>query len=385
MFHEFQQIVQSPDQYARDWKARTKGKVIGYFCSYVPEEIIYAAGILPVRVLSSLEPEKESAAHIASMYCPFSRGVIGRLLSGGYEYLDGVIIARTCQQNLQAFESYVAEMETRGKSLFHYQVGMPMLTGPEARKRFGTKPKDFLIAELKDFKASLENWSGSRISEEALDRSIEVYNTNRRLLRQLWKLRRNDPPPFSGTEAMQISLSMMLMDKAAGNTLLKNLIEQLATRQNGPKSGTRLMIAGGENWDIRILALVESLGANVVVDDLCMGSRYFWNEIIPEKDRLAAIAARYLDRPPCPTTDVVERRRIAHISSLIEEYNVQGVWLIQQKFCDPHEFDNVAIASFLDSRGVPNYTSELDTTVAEGQLKIRLQAFLEMLGGELFY
>jgi benzoyl-CoA reductase subunit C len=263
---------------------------------------------------------------------------------------------------------------------------MPMLTGPEARKRFGTKPKDFLIAELKDFKASLENWSGSRISEEALDRSIEVYNTNRRLLRQLWQLRRNDPPPFSGTEAMQIVLSMMLMDKEAGNSLLRNLIEQLPRRQDGPKPGTRLMLAGGENWDIRIPALVESIGANVVIEDLCMGSRYFWNETIPEKERLAAIAQRYLDRPPCPTTDVLERRRVAHISSLIEEYNVQGVWLIQQKFCDPHEFDNVALASFFDGRGIPNYTSELDTTVAEGPLKIRLQAFLEVLGGdELFY
>ena len=128
--------------------------------------------------------------------------------------------------------------------------------------------------------------------------------------------------------------------------------------------------------------MVEDWGADMVIDEHCTGTRYFWNEVEPQPDRLAAIAARYIDRPPCPAKDWPDRRRLPHIMNLARDYGVQGAVLIQQKFCDPHEFDMPAIADALQKDGIPSYNLEFDVTLPLGQFKIRMEAFLEMLRGE---
>ena len=127
---------------------------------------------------------------------------------------------------------------------------------------------------------------------------------------------------------------------------------------------------------------VESCGATFVVDDHCTGTRYFWNEVVPRENRLEAIAARYIDRVPCPSKDWEQRTRIDHILKLAEEWNVGGAIVIQQKFCDPHELDIPAIRKALDEKGIKTLFLEFDVTVPIGQFKVRVEAFLEMISEE---
>jgi benzoyl-CoA reductase subunit C len=127
---------------------------------------------------------------------------------------------------------------------------------------------------------------------------------------------------------------------------------------------------------------VENSGATVVVDEHCTGTRYFWNEVVPRDDRLEAIAARYVDRVPCPTKDWEDRKRIPHILELAEKWDVAGAIVMQQKFCDPHELDTVAIRKALDEKGIKTLFLEFDVTVPIGQFKVRVEAFLEMLNDE---
>ena len=93
-------------EYAREWKERTGGKVLGYFCTYVPEEIPYAAGVLPVRILGSHEPQDVTEPHIFGMFCPFCRDCLAQGLKGRYDYLDGIMIAQSCLHIRQAFTSW---------------------------------------------------------------------------------------------------------------------------------------------------------------------------------------------------------------------------------------------------------------------------------------
>jgi len=144
------------------------------------------------------------------------------------------------------------------------------------------------------------------------------------------------------------------------------------------------MIVGSEDDDIEFLEMVESLGATFVIDDHCTGSRYFWNEVIPQEDRLSAIAARYVDRPACPSKDWPKRTRLPHILKLARDYNVNGALLIQQKFCDPHELDIPALTSFLKENGIPTYFLEFDMTVPLGPFRTRVEAFLETFQEDLF-
>jgi len=142
------------------------------------------------------------------------------------------------------------------------------------------------------------------------------------------------------------------------------------------------MVVGSENDDTKFLNMVESCGSTIVVDDHCTGSRYFWNDVKDGKDTLQAIADRYIERPPCPTKDWEERKRLPHILKLAKDWRAQGAILVQQKFCDPHELDMVALKKFLTANGIPCLQLELDVTVPIGQFKIRVEAFLEIIRGE---
>ena len=368
----FQEVVKNHHDYAKEWKARTGGKVLGYFCTYTPEEIIYAAGMLPVRIIGSLEPTEVSESHIPSMYCPFCRDCLAQGLQGKYDYLDGIVLAKSCMHMMQAYWSWSMHLPIA----YSHFIGMPSVLGaPRAKER--------LVAELARFKESLEQWTGKPITDVDLDRGIDLMNTNRRLLRQVYEMRKPDPPLISGTEVAPVVLSSMLSDKGEHSAWLEQLLSEIPQRQNRLPPGARLMIVGSENHDPELYQIIEEQGANIVIDEFCMGSRYFWNQTPHQEDRLSAIAERYLTRPRCPVKDVNERRRLDHVVALAKEFHVQGALLLHQKFCTPHAFDLPHIRKALEENGIPTYALELDVTLHRGSVRTRTEAFLEMLEMEV--
>lgn len=367
----FQEVVENHHEYAKDWKVKAGGKVLGYLCTYLPEELVYAAGVLPVRLLGNYEPEDVTERYMYGSFCPLSRGILAEGLKGKYDYLDGVGYGEGCMHLRHTFGSWRLHVPTP----YNYYVSVPAyVEGPRA--------KTFLRGELAVFKKDLEEWTGNTITEQALDHAIEVHNTNRRLMRQIYEFRRADNPPISGAEAMEMVLSSQMMDKEEHNRLLREVINNLPERKDRGNPGVRLMLLGSETNSPSLLRLVESLGATVVIDDLCSGSRYFWNEVIPQADRLLAIARRYLDRPRCPIKDVRYRRRTAHILQLAEDYNIYGVVMTLQKYCHPHQCDTPAIKSVLSKRNIPIHLVELDGTIPVGEFRTRIEAFLDMLQPE---
>jgi len=360
-------------EYARDWQKRTGGKVMGYFCTYVPEEILCAAGVLPVRVLGSHEPQNVTEPHIFAMFCPFCRDCLAQGLKGRYNYLDGLMIAQSCLHIRQAYTSWIKHVPVP----FSYYLCMP-------HKVQSKRAYPFLRGELETFKKAVENWTGTEITDKMLRASIAIYNENRRLMRELYDLRKQPEPPISGEEVMEISLAQQMTDKREHNEALKKLLAALPARKRDRPAGTRLMIIGSEDDDIDFLHMVEGLNkeqypATFVVDEHCTGSRYFWNDVLEDEDLLMAIARRYIERPPCPTKDWEERKRIPHMLNLARDFGVQGAIVMQQKFCDPHELDNVAVRKELEKKGIKTLFLEFDVTVPIGQFRIRVEAFLETI------
>ncbi len=371
MFSRMREWEKNRHDYAKAWKERTGGKVVGYFCTYVPEEILYAAGLLPVRIMGSHEPQDVTEAHIFGMFCPFCRDCLAQGLKGRYDYLDGIMIAQSCLHIRQAYTSW----EKHKPVDFSYYLCMPHhVQSPRALP--------YLTGELEVFKKAVEEWTGKSISNEDLDSAIEVYNENRRLLHEVYKLRQSDNPLLTGAEAMEMVISCQMTDKAEHNQEMKKLLGELPQRGNGRDTGVRLIILGSEDDDIDFLNMVESCGATFVVDDHCTGTRYFWNEVEKNENRLQAIAARYIDRVPCPTKDWEQRLRVDHILGLARDWKVDGAIVIQQKFCDPHELDIPAIRSALEDNGIKTLFLEFDVTVPIGQFKVRAEAFIEMIGDE---
>ena len=371
MFEQFKEWYENRHEYAKKWKDRTGGKVIGTFCTYVPEEILYAADILPVRILGSHEPQDVSEPHIFAMFCPFCRDCLAQGLKGRYDYLDGITIAQSCLHIRQTFTSWDLHIPVD----FRYYLPHPMhVQSPQAIP--------YLTEELKVFKKAIEEWTGKEISNDDLNRGIEIMNKNRRLLQQVYELRKKPNPPLTGLEAMLMVVSSQMTDKREHNKALEELLQKLPSRSLD-ESGERLMILGSEDDDTEFVAMVEDLGARIVIDEHCTGTRYFYEEVNTNGDALASIAERYVKRVPCPSKDWPERTRLDHIIKLAKEYDVQGVIVMQMKFCDPHELDTPAIKEALENDvGIPTIFLEFDVTVPIGQFKTRVEAFLEIIREE---
>jgi len=367
MFEQFAQWEKDRHQYAQEWKKRTGGKVVGYFCTYVPEEILYAAGILPVRILGSHEPQDITEPHIFGMFCPFCRDCLAQGLQGRYDYLDGIMISQSCLHIRQTFTSWQKHIPVD----FNYYLYMP-------NKVQSKRAYPYLRGEIADFKKAVEKWIGKEIPDTEIDEAVKVYNKSRQLMKNLYEFRKTDDIKLTGLEAMEVVISNQMMDKAEHNIALENVIKKLPERNLNRETGVRLMIIGSEDDDTEFIEMVESLQATILTDDHCTGTRYFWNEVVPEDDRLMALSKRYIDRVPCPSKDWEERTRLSHILTMAKEFNVDGAIIIQQKFCDPHELDIPAIKKALEDIGIPSLFLEFDVTVPIGQFKIRCEAFFEM-------
>ncbi|MBN1643840.1 MAG: 2-hydroxyacyl-CoA dehydratase [Dehalococcoidales bacterium] len=360
----FQKLLEDPHKFAREWKKETEGKVIGYFSHYFPEEIAYAAGILPVSIFSKPDIEGISQRYLYNAFCPYSLGVLAQGLNGSYDYLDGIVHVESCMPIRGAVANWWDLLPVPFK---HY-IAMPsQCDEPSA--------KDLMYAELKAFKRYIEDWTGKPITEEALDHAIDVYNTNRILMREVYELRRLDNPPVSGTEALAMVLSSQIMDKEEHNKLLKDAIDKLKNRKE-QYGGPRLMLLGSEISGVNLVSLIESTGANIVIDRVCNGSNYFWNPVIPQQDRLLALTFRYLDKPRHPVKDESYRRRVNEIVALAIDYNVQGVVYAIERFCFPHQQDRPAVEKNFKQRLIPIHEIEYDGTIHEAEYINRIEAFI---------
>ncbi|MBU1023887.1 benzoyl-CoA reductase, bzd-type, subunit N [bacterium] len=371
MFDKFKDWKDNRHDYAKAWRERTGGKVLGYFCTYVPEEILHAANILPVRILGSHEPQDVTEPHIFGMFCPFCRDCLAQGLKGRFDYLDGIMISQSCLHIRQTYTSWEKHIPVD----FSYYLPMPQrVQSPRALPYFTT--------ELETFKKAVEDWTGKEITDDALDSAISDYNESRKLHHEVYNMRKQDTPPLTGEEAMLMVVSSQMTDKREHNEELKKVIAQLKTRTLERETGARLIILGSEDDDIEFIHMVESCGATFVTDDHCTGTRYFWNEVEPSENRLQSIAKRYIERVACPSKDWEKRTRLKHILKLVDDWNVKGAIVIQQKFCDPHELDMPAIRKALNEHGIKSLFLEFDVTVPVGQFKVRAEAFLEMIGDD---
>lgn len=372
LFSQFREWYDKRHDYARSWKTRTGGTIVATMCTYTPEEILIAAGMLPVRVLGAHEPQNVTEPHIFGMFCPFCRDTLAQGLLGRYDYAEGVTLTQSCIQYRQAFNSWRSHVPT---VKWDYYLPMPNeVQSPHAKKMH--------YEEVKKFRAFVEVTSGRKISDADLAGAIETVNKNRRLLKQLFDFRKQENPPVTGLEALYASITAQFVDKAEHNRELERVIAEVEKRPKERDEGVRVMTIGSENDDCGFMAMIESVGCTIVIDDQCSGTRYFWNEARTQDDPVAAVADRYCERPACPTKDYPAHTRFDHVLNLAKDYNARAAIFLQQKFCDPHEGDYPDLKKHLEANGIPTLFLEFDITNPLGPFRIRVEAFLETLREE---
>jgi len=351
-----------------NWPDRYPGhQAMGYFCTYVPEEIIHAAGFAPLRIRSGDQTPSRADAHLQSYTCALCRSGLDQALRGDLGFLQGVVFTHTCD-TIQALAD-VWQMSF--PDLYVETVVQPVtLSSPSTRP--------YLIAELQRFRHSLEQFTSQKISDQAISASVELYNKKRYLLTRLYHLRDR----LTAKELFAATGAGFTMPLLEYNQLLSELVGLLAEGEQPPPQGPGLILVGAFLDDPVVLTIIEDLGARIVGDDLCTGSRYFAPPVETDGDPIAALADRYLRRRPCPAKCHPDHEPGEHLLKLLDETEADGIVFVLLKFCDPHAFDYAMIKEKLDAAAVPHLRLEMEHAPALEQWRTRLQAFLEIIKQE---
>lgn len=375
-----QELYENRGSRAKELKAQGK-KIIGYFCCLTPVEIMTAADVVPYRILGDVkEPITRANAHLENIACPYVRSCLDIALKGRYDFLDGLLVPHTCD-NLYALYAIWASGTVPITPPYRYFVDSPHMTFPTSF--------EFYEVELDHFKKSLEKFLGKKISAQSLNKAIKLHNQNRALLRELYGLRKQDPPLLTGTEVTKVLVACRVIPVEESNELLKEVIEEIRNRRKLPSKKTRLLVYGGEIDDTALIELIEESGANVVMDDTCLGARCFWYDAKLNGNPLRSIGARYLGEVPCPRTYKQRTgsykedmdNRFGYLMDFAKEYDVKGVILYVIRYCDTFELDAPGVREYFQKAGFPVLHIEDDYSMTTiGQLKTRVQAFIEMIG-----
>jgi len=367
MVDDFYTIYTNRHRLAEGWKNQGK-KIFGYYCSYTPEEIISAAGIIPVRIRGSSDNVELADTHLPTFCCGFVRTSLDQALKGKYHYLDGVVFPKSC------------DMTRVLPSIWRLNIQLPYMYYIPVPGKRTDEAVEFLIQELDLFKKSIEDFTGQKISEEALKAAIRIYNEHRSLVAQIYKLALNDNPPLSGVEMFGIIMSSLIMPKEQHTIMLKELLNTIPAKIHAADGKVRLMLAGNTFENIGVVQAIEESGGQIVIDDLDMGTRHYDTLVDETVEPIRALAERYLNRVPCPCKHPTNAR-MDHILKLAEDYRVKGVILLNQKYCDTHLYDRPWIEHTLKEHDIPIlFVEHSDIGWAGGKFKTMVQAFMEMIG-----
>ena len=365
----YQDAVDDPYAYAARWKAKHQQPVVAHFCSYTPEEVIWAAGALPLRIFGQSKRIMAADTHLQSYSCSLVRGALEDALGGHLDFADGFVFPHTCD-SIQRLSDIWRLNVPHG---FHLDAVLPVkLDTPSAR--------DYMRDIVSRFGRDLEEKLDIRISDDALAATVKLYNRLRAGLQALYRLRRDRPAAISSEAIHAISRASMVMDRREFVSGLEILLSELNKRETASSDRKRLVLSGGLCSMPDIYSLIETAGGDVVWDDFCTGSRYFDGAIGGDRPWLTGIADRYRERMVCPAKHMDLTRRGAHLVDLVAQTRADGVIFVLLKFCDPHAFDYPYMKGMLDAAGIPSLLFEIeDQQISAGQVRTRCEAFIEML------
>jgi benzoyl-CoA reductase/2-hydroxyglutaryl-CoA dehydratase subunit BcrC/BadD/HgdB len=358
--------------------AKKGGKVVATYCVFVPEELVWAAGGIPVGLCAGTQ-----------FSVPMAETVLPRNTCALIKSSFGFKLGRVCPY-VQASHLIVGETTCDGKKkmfeiLNEYQPVYVM----EVPNKKTERSRQLWLGEVQEFKKVIEKLTGNTITAEKLEQAIELVNARRRALQRLYNLRKNSPVPISGKDAL-LATQVSFYDDAARDTqmltaLCDELDKRVAAKQGvASANAPRILISGSPmaipNWKLH--HIVETSGAVVVCEESCTGTRFF-SDLVKTgqktlEEKIQALADRYMSIHCACFTPNTER--LDDVVRLVKEYKVDGVIHYNLQFCHTYANEAVEMEKRLEKENVPLLRIETDYSDEDsGQLKTRIQAFLEMI------
>jgi len=361
---------------------RKEGKrIVGTFCLFVPDEIIYAAGADRVILCGGRNATVSFAEkYLPRTICPLIKSSFGSVVSREccgvaeacphFDLVDVVVAETTCDGKKKMYELLDRYIPT-------YVIDLPQKPeSPDALR--------YYRGELERFKAAMERFTGNTITDEGLRREIRLANETRQLLHRFYDLRRRDPPAVTGVDVLKVLQKQYFLSPGDFRTLLRELCDEVEQVTVNGRHMPRIMISGCPmaGGNTKVADIIEERGGVIVAEESCTGTRSFWDLVDEGKDKnknpLTAIAERYLKIPcSCMTPN---ERRVEHIRELITTFNVDGLVYYTLQSCHGYNIERFKVQQALKAEHIPMLAIETDYSDSDvGQIEVRVDAFMEMV------
>ncbi len=315
-------------------KAKEEGKrALGYTCYFMPEVLLDLPGCFSVRLRAPRSGSPDMATYyMSNRTCMYGRCLLERALEGGFNFLDAQMATETCTVTCR-FQEHLQLMDViKNPDFFCEFTDVPFKKNENSVDHYERQLRAHVLDKLSEH-------FGIDTSDEALYAAIAQHNEVCRLITEIGSYRKLDRPTITGTEFSMIQLATLTCPKELILPKLRDIAEQLKTREPDEKPDYRIkvVLAGSEEDDPDFVKLIESCGALVVADRHCYGSLPGREEIVVREGEtpLRAIARHYLDTGECPRfmEQHVMRARKQYLADVAKEYKADGIIISQMKFC----------------------------------------------------
>ena len=343
--------------------------VIGYLCSYAPEELIYAAGAHPMRLFPSRSTCDLSQNHLQAYCCSLAKGILDQALAGALDYLDGTVFPHTC------------DTIQRLSDIWRLNISKPFFADITLPVKLTTQSAmEYMHAVFSTFVSELSAFTGKKVTTEALEASITLFNRIHANLNRIYLMASQTPGIITGQDLLTVTKAAMIMDRPVLDKCLTDLANALESGPAKTNPAKRLILSGSFCDTPEIFSLIEKAEGFVVGDDLCSGMRWFNGQIDTGIPPMEALVQRYTHRIVCPAKHSGTKARAKALIDLVKSANAQGVIFTILKFCDPHAFDYPYLKSVLDQEKIPSLLLELDAEKSNtGGLATRIETFIQMI------
>lgn len=356
--------------------------MVGYFCSNIPEEIIVALGLIPVRLCrgGDVRLVEIGSRYVSTKNCVFIRESLGLFAEGTDPYLknsDMIAVAATCMQ-----------MYRLGELIEEYFNHKPFILGIP-RNFYLPEGKEYFRYELENFATRMEKASGKQLKPEALKESIELYTDIRDTISRIYKFQALNSEPIRWRDVFETIQAGFYLDRFQYRSLLKELLQELEDlKEENPSTvldeRPRILISGTiiAPGDTKLIDIIEKLGGRVVADDLCSGLRPLTHVNIKDYS-IGGIADAYMDRVPCGSLPYLlsldTDRRLANMADLIDTYKVEGIIYHTLRYCDPFTFKAIETKKFFQDKAAFLEIHTEYAPVDVEAVRTRVEAFMELI------
>lgn len=350
--------------------------VVGTFCTYTPRELIYAADAIAVSLCSvSDETIPEAEKYLPKNLCPLVKASYGFAITDKcpYMYFSDLIVGETtCDAKKKMYE-LLGEMKDT------YVMQLPQMPERESSLLLWKN-------EVEGFRKKLESKFNIKITDEKLKDAIKLCNEEREALKEFYMLGKLKPSPLTGMNMHStLNASNFQFNRRKYIENIKEMTEKLKeTYKSGEspfnKNTPRILITGCPTGGVaeKIIKQIEDVGASVVCFENCVGTKSFENLVDENKDPIEAIAERYL-KIPCSVMSPNDGR-MKNIERYIDEYSIDGVIDVTLTACHTFAVECEKVKRTVNSLGKSYLAIETNYSTSDsGQLRTRLEAFVEML------